>query len=263
MAVVSEESCIGCGLCVARCPVGAIHLDPDTALAIVTHPDPERYLSVPYEDGEFETRRDGIGSALGREAAPFEDGDQALVQLARLERGVASSVVDAQRVYRRLARNTFLILGLPARLKVIGDNSGGAELLVGDADRVIVVEVEPGGDVLDALRRVIAAVARIIGEQALKPGGLIPCIVVAHLPNERVDFYRVVADAASRIRVKVRTVPVSALLLAIRGQGRRLLDGIEEELLLVSGEKTSLAEAVSGLWGPLSDPAGLGLTPAK
>ena len=258
---VDPERCIGCGLCAVRCPVAAIHLDPRSGVAVVAPAQGDSYVPTPYDPVAFPIDRATLGASFVEEAPPFEDADQVATQLLRLDRAMMSAA-DAQGVFRLLARNTFLSIGLPARLKNVGDNNAFGELAVGDAGRVLVIEVESRGDVLDALRRVLAGVAVVRSRYGLDPGAVVPCVVVRRLPNERVDYYRVLSDAAARIGVEVRTLPIGLLLLGIRSHDRALLDMINEQGIL-DEEQPSLGDAARDRWGPIASAHRLGLAPDK
>lgn len=258
--VIDPLRCVGCGLCAVRCPVAAIHLDPSTAVAVVA-PAPATYVSRPFDPVQFPIDRARLSASFVEEEPPFVDAGLVGAQLLRFDM-VLPSAADAQSAFRLLTRNALLLRGLPARLKNVGDNAAFAELAAGDGGKVLVLEIEPRGDVLDALRRILAGVAIVQNRYGVDADDVIPSVVVRRLPNERTDYYRVLVDAAERVGVEVRTLPVAVLLLAIRGHGRALPELIYEQGVL--GEAIpDLSSAVSRRWGPLASPQGLGLAPEK
>lgn len=258
--LIDPDRCLGCGLCAVRCPAAAIHLDPATAIAVVT-PPPDSYESRPYDVVAFSNDRRRLSASFVPEDPPFEAPHRVGLQLQRFDLALLFAA-DPQAVFRLLARNAFLILGRPARLKNVGDNAAFAELAVGDGTRLLVVEIEPRGDVLDALRRVLAGVAIVRSRYDVEPDAVVPSIVVRRLPNERTDYYRVLWDAARRIGVDVRTLPIAVLLLAIRGHGDGLIDLICEQSIL-DETAPNLSATVGDRWGPVANPQSLGLAPEK
>jgi SepF-like predicted cell division protein (DUF552 family) len=115
-----------------------------------------------------------------------------------------------------LARNTFLIGGAAARLKNVGDNNAACELLVDDGTHLLVVEVESGGDSLDAMRRVLAGTAVVVARYGVRPEDVTPTLILTRLPNKRVDYYGVAADVQARLGLTTITIPTAVLLLYIR-----------------------------------------------
>jgi ferredoxin len=255
--IIDELACVGCGLCVARCPVGAISLEPDTGLADIEDDDQGAFVSAPYEPSAFAAHRNRIASLLIPEEVPYSDAQLVQVQIDRLS--AFAVPVALQRVYRLLARNAFLSLGLSARLKNPGDNNAFAELAIGSEATLVLVEVEPNGDVLDAFRRVISGVAVVRNRYKVGEADVIPCVVMDRLPNVRVDYYEAVKNARDRIGVSVRSLPAASLLLGIRSSDHRLLQLIRE-LAVLDSLRPSMEDQASALWGPVH---GAGLSPAK
>jgi ferredoxin len=230
---VDEGLCIGCGLCVARCPVGAIHIDPTDA---------------PYElaADEFTARRERLSLVLSREIAPFPDSELVGGQLARIDEYTVKG--EEQRTFRMLARNVFLALGYPARLKNPGDNNAFSELVIDVDDALILLEIETGGDTLDAFRRSLSGWAIALSRYKVSPDRAVPGVVLDRLPNTRVDYYEAVKNTADRIGVALRTIPVAALLLGLRSGDDRLLRFVKDSAVADSDRRSLEADA-GGLWG--------------
>jgi NAD-dependent dihydropyrimidine dehydrogenase PreA subunit len=256
--VVNEDGCIGCGLCAIRCPVGAIHLDVETAVARVEPPGLAHYVRRVLTPDEFEVHRTTIANMTPPEVAPFRDASGVHTQIRR-----AASMVEGaagQRVLRLLTRNAFLLSGAAARLKNVGDNTAAAELLVDAGGDLLVVEVEPSTDVPDAVRRAVAGSAIAVARLGADLSEVSAAVVVPRLPNERVEYYRVAQNVYDRLGLVVYGVPLALLLLAIRAGGGELGNTLGH-FCYVNGSVD--VAAVRETFGHPGDPAPLGLIPPK
>lgn len=255
---VAPDQCLGCGLCVVRCPVGAIHLDPKSAVAQVEHPTDAFYEVKTLTTKEFEVLRASLAGAMRTEQAPFVDAAWLGRQMLR-----ASPMVEGaagQRVLRMLVRNTFLLGGAAARLKNVGDNNAPAELLVDAGDDLLVVEVEPSTDVPDAIRRALAGCAVAIARLGADRDEVTAAVVVPRLPNVRVEYYRVAQDVYERLGIATYGIPLALLLLAIRA-GAEDFARLLREFCYTNGSVD--ADAVSNVFGNLVDTVEVGLVPPK
>ena len=258
LIVVDEESCIGCGLCVMRCPVGAIRLDALTASATVELPTEQNYARQSIPDSTFKTLRASISHLLLRESAPFSDAHKVSHQIQRAESKIESKF--GVQILPLLSRNAFLLAGIASRLKNAGDHNVSVELLVDTGEEVLVVEVEAHSDMQDVVRRAISGCAVLISRQSVKKQEIRALTVVPRLPNERVEFYRVVGEFRSRLKLEVQAVPLALLLLSIRSGGESFCSSLGQ---FCEEQGSVNLQAVEEFFGNLPEPAAIGLIPAK
>ena len=258
--VVDEAMCIGCGLCVVRCPFGAISVSPDDGIACVQAPhEPDFVYSNEIDLRLTRTRNQSIPSVLPVTSIQDASGDISRQFMRFLE--VSQLLADSQRSMRLLARNSFLISDLPARLRNAGDTNAWIDMISSVGDRVLVVEIEPGQDTLDAVRRVLSGAAIAISRHNLDAKSVVGAVVFPRFPNSRVDFYRVLRDVRNRVGLTIVPVPVSMMQLSNRSGGTLLHQYLDSYIMSNAESPTSLI--ARDLFGDVGDPVLLGLEPFK
>jgi hypothetical protein len=135
-----------------------------------------------------------------------------------------------------------------------------SELVAASDDWVLIAEIDPTGDTLDAMRRSIAGCAIAIGRYGISRDKLAAVAVVMKLPNKRVDCYGVVSDVVERLELQSAVVPVGLLLLFARG-GLELIGELWPHLHLVGSQE--FLNAVQAVLGSIPDPVAAGLLPSK
>jgi ferredoxin len=204
---VIEERCSACGLCVARCPVGAIAWSRD-AVANVQIPDGG--LTEPTLDLSRHTRaREQALTATERYVPSGAEWE-------RLRERFDSALERASTGQRRLlVRNLLRGLSLAAQLSVRGDTSDRTEITVADGAAVVLAEIGRDVDLLEGVRRVMTAVAIAHARRGVPRSLLTPAVFMLRMPNQRTDGYELVKDLATVLGLEVAILPVAALHLGL------------------------------------------------
>ena len=258
LMAIDDTTCVGCGLCVVRCPVGAIHLNPGTFVAAIEGATGPNYAEYVGDLSAFKSRRDMIDALMPREGPPFDDAIRVCDQIALLNSKLSGN--RRQHAFRRLVRNSLLLCGVSARLKNTGDNNSACELVVEVGGRVYATELEPGVDHVDGLRRALSGVAILISRYGVMKSRVAAALVVAHFPNVRVDYFNVVDDVQKRLGVRVATIPLVLLLLAARARGSHFEAAIRSA---ESNTSRDLTPVVTDIYGYVGDGASAGLRSEK
>ena len=206
---VKPERCAGCGLCVRRCPVGAIGLHEGVAQVCLTS---DLNVTLVMEDAAFYERREVVADVVRRAAVTGHVSDDRAA-LGAVERMAARAV--SQSAFRLLARNALLVMGLEAQLSKVGDNHSRIELTFSDGELLGLAELDPGGDLLDASRRLLADVAHAIATRGVEADSLRPAIVCGCLPNVRTDVYNLLIDIEDVLGMSVAALPIVALVAPV------------------------------------------------
>lgn len=258
VAVVDEDACFGCGLCVARCPVGAISIGNGVASVSTIHEHAADPIleSKPFE-GSREKQQKQIRSLPALKAsAPIQE-DAAVVAISRwLEQ--SSEIIQKYTV-----RSVLVAGGNSVSLSRRGDVHTRMDGVYSNENgEVGSLEIEFGSDTLEALRATLDDIAVLHCRFDVKKDTQNPLVVLASLPRERQGYWQVVSDVLNVLSIQVKTVTIAALLLliwnghkveknAIQGLTPRFGDtSIRNEIEKVMRRPVVLDEGIGGILEP-------------
>jgi Fe-S-cluster-containing hydrogenase component 2 len=232
VATITDD-CIGCGLCIARCPYGAIHL-ANGAVAHIETTDPHSLITQGVSAGEHsEPARKGAIAGLD---APAAEALPASVE----------ALSDAKAML--LVRNLLHEVGANARVRRRGDTNMRIDGVgYSRSKRPFVTEIELRGAVLESPRALLEDVAILHSRYGFAVADIDPLSVILSLPNVRSEYYQVIRDIERVLNLRCRTITLGALVTLLWIGAR--LDGFESNAFAVGEHGVDLA-------------AGLGIAPA-
>jgi len=147
--------------------------------------------------------------------------DNAVVRLTeRVGRIGAASGTKFPNLY---ARNLLVAVGWHAAMRRAGDTNVRVDIVAQREAAVCVTEVEFTDAVIDAPRCVLDGIAVLRARYGLLEPTVVGLVVAGVLPNQRSEYWRVVADIEKALAVRVHTVTPAALVFLV-WEGRTLND---------------------------------------
>lgn len=209
--IVNATACIRCGVCVSRCPVGALYFTRRGEVAVNREPSACMEIVQP----------DAMTSAI--HARQIE-------QLSRVPRtGVSLNASDDifETIYDKLfrlgsayhntvGRNLLIALGCQCAMRRIGDVYARMDAIYASpAGSFGAVEVEFGRDTLEASRGVLDDLAVLHARYGVDKRENKALVICLQLPNARQGYWQVVKDINAVEGVRISTVTIGALMLLL------------------------------------------------
>ena len=192
------EGCIGCGLCITRCPYGAIHLSGG-AVAQIETTDPDGLITRgPSEGNHSKPTKSGEIASLDASAA------------ARLPTSVKK--LDVARA-SLLVRNLLHEVGVNARVSRRGDTNMRIDAVGYSRDkRPFVAEIELKVETLESPRALLEDVAILHSRYGFAVADIDPLSIILTFPNARAEYYNVIGDIERVLGIRCVTITLGALM---------------------------------------------------
>lgn len=207
--IVDSDACIGCGICVQRCPVGAIQLTASGTAKVFD--EDTRTLKTACDGDALKTREPfDVAERIRRVAVAS---DKSIDRLSA--RIVDVGDRSGPKFPNLLVRNLLTAAGWTTAMRRAGDTNVRLDLLAERKSTLCVTEVEFSDAVIDAPRSVLDGIAVLRSRYQVAADLSVGLVVVGALPNQRSEYWHVISDVKGVLGVKVHTVSAGALVLLV------------------------------------------------
>ena len=208
---INNTLCFKCGVCVLRCPVGALYFTDSSELAINT--DPGDYTeTILINDENLAMQEEQIQSLLRvpRTGVLMNVSDQVFDEIYSKPFQLRSNI------HNMVVRNLLLGLGCKCSIRRIGDVYSRMDAVYkSSAGSVGAIEVEFGRDTLDASRGILDDIGVLNTRYEIYKQNNKAIVVCLQLPNARQGYWQVIRDIQVVEGIKIGTVTVGALMMAL------------------------------------------------
>lgn len=209
--VIDSKKCINCGICVSRCPVGALYFSNRGKLMVNTTPgnSVERKKSdsttqaVHFHQIEQLLKMPRAGVSLNASDRLFESIYDKLLHLR-------------SNYHNPIGRNLLIALGCKCSMRRIGDVYTRMDAIYSSpAGSFGAIEVEFGRDTLDASRGILDDIAVLNTRYGVYKHDNKALVICLQLPNARQGYWQVVKDVKIVEGIKIGTITVGALMFLL------------------------------------------------
>jgi Fe-S-cluster-containing hydrogenase component 2 len=206
---INETNCIGCGLCVSRCPFGAIHFERGKATLNRGNSHPLLMVKLDVTSENLEKQRRFLKNMIPsyRSGCMRIENDEVMTDIYERIKHLSQSQQNI------MVRNLLIELGCQAALSRQGNVYSRMDGFYENSRQMGVLEIETGSEMLDVSRALLDDAAVVNARYAISLGDDHPLAVVLSLPNKRTDYWQVVKDINVVVDLKISTLTFGALLL--------------------------------------------------
>lgn len=205
--IIDTEKCINCGVCMRRCPIGAIYFD-GTVKVNRDITDKETRGAVDAATITLQTQQIERLNSVRRSGILIEESDELFETIYEKLANIRSNC------HNTVARNLLISLGCQSAMRRIGDVYTRMDAIYSAPDDSFgAVEVEFGRDTLDASRGILDDIAVLFTRYGIEKDANLPLVICLQLPNARQGYWQVVKDINAVEEIAIGTLTIGAMML--------------------------------------------------
>lgn len=206
---IEQDKCIKCGLCMKRCPVGAIYCDD--SVKVNTEKSSMQEIVIP-DDAKELMQKEQIKEmhTISKRGTLFIETEYLLNEIYEKLSNIRHEA------HNIIVRNILLGLGCSCAIRRIGDVYTRMDAIYKSGDSSVgALEIEFGKDTLDASRGILDDIAVLNTRYNISKEDNNPLVVCLQLPNARQGYWQVVKDIKNVENIKINTISIGALLILL------------------------------------------------
>jgi len=227
---INNKNCIGCGLCVVSCPIGAIYIGKDD-VAVINRKN--QHLEITNEPFHLESH------AIESSSPVIQENEHKFRRIINLIDGLLTRTS----VLNRLVCKSLQLTGLNTNLTRQGDVNLRMDAISVYNGDYILVEIEHMAN-LDSPRDILDDFAVFCSRYNKDKNKTSGVIVLTELPNKRTEYWELITDIEKVVKVKIATLPLSALLASVWSRSQLNLNDF-----YLGNNNTSARNAISKILG--------------
>lgn len=198
-AEIDNSKCIGCGICISRCPFSAFAFNANTGKCYVQNNKTKVSDTLLAQEIQIKRLR----------SIPAEKNyDNISVPFINERSLRIINNTDAPEI---IVRNYLVNLGITTNVNAQGNQHNRIEFFALVDETFLIGECETSNDVLSVSRRILDDLAVMVSRYSVNVDSIIPLAVINRLPNKRTDYYEVIEDIKKVIGVQINTISYAGL----------------------------------------------------
>lgn len=208
MPAIITDKCINCGICIRRCPVGALYFDGSTVKVNTASSSYIQDYAVGKDSSELQMNQIESLKSVRKCGVTILETEELLQSIYKKLCTMKSNY------HNIIGRNLLISLGCKCAMRRIGDVYTRMDAIYSSPDHCFgAVEVEFGRDTLDASRGILDDIAVLYTRYGIAKDANTPLVICLQLPNARQGYWQVVKDVKIVEHIPIRTITIGALML--------------------------------------------------
>lgn len=207
---IDAQKCVKCGLCVQRCPIGALYFDEKGEIKLSESQD--EFLGVLLDEKSLLEQSKMIDGLLTikRGGCMLKESDDLFENIYHKLKKIESKNCDL------MGRNLLIGLGYNSGKRRTGDVYTRMDAVYQTKlGKIGAVEIEFGRDTLDASRAILDDIATMSMRYQIRKNENFPLVICLQLPNARQGYWQVIKDISNVESIKIQTLSIGAMMVLI------------------------------------------------